>query len=292
MLFSTLAEMAETKGLTAEQFDLFREAMFVRVFTTVPSVFELGRQAMLRGDREAAATAIRNLMEEGGEGIAALMHPKMMEEAFNVVAKEVFGLPPVTMQECYERSTMQEALIYRATVRDFYEKQGPAVSYAQEFASGGNNSPSNPGMMGNMYKLFHHYRHAMPEGVFEAHVLPYFAAHISVDSKSYEQVFDANGIEFQHGQRALGDVLRYVQTKEDVQCVIGYMRAFLKVQSDFFDKVLEDIQTAKTQGIPVIERLSEEAAKAANVVPLHIVREGNHIARVEEKSCPRERAIG
>lgn len=61
----------------------------------------------------------------------------MMEQAFNALGKEVFGLQPVTMQECYERSLSKEALIYRAVVRDFYERQGVLVSYAQEFASGG-----------------------------------------------------------------------------------------------------------------------------------------------------------
>lgn len=64
-----MADRASIGNLAAAQFDAFREWMFSRVYTTVPSITELLKQAILRWDRETAATAIRNLMEEGGEGV-------------------------------------------------------------------------------------------------------------------------------------------------------------------------------------------------------------------------------
>lgn len=279
-LFSTLTATASQEGLTPEQFSRLREGMFTRVFATVPSIFELGRQAALNGDFHTAATAILNLMEEGGEGVVARMHPKLMEEAFNTLGREVFGLPPVTMKECYENSRLPAALIYRATVETFYAKQGPLVSYAQEFASGGDNSSINPGMMGNIYNLFYRYRHNLPSGMFEKHILPYFSAHISVDDKTHEQIFKGDAIEFQHGERAKADALRGIETAEDIERSVPYILAFLEVQKNFFDAMLQHVNDAKNIGtpIPVRATLAKE-----NVVPFKALSEGPHVAALRKQ---------
>lgn len=281
-LFSWITTTATEQGITPEQFNRFRAGMFTRVFTTVPSIFELGRQAALKGDLHTAATAIQNLMEEGGAGKVAKMHPKLMENAFNTLGAEIFGLPPITMKECYENSHLPSSLIYRAIVENFYSTQGTVISYAQEFASGGDNSHENPGMIGNMYNLFYQYRHNLPSGMFEQHILPYFSAHISLDNTTYAQIFKGDAIEFQHGERAKADVLRGIKTADDIERSVHYMLAFLDVQNLFFNTLRYHIEAAQTIGT-AIPAITATSTQRENIIPFQAPHEGPHAAAIRKQ---------
>lgn len=268
-LFSSLVTTAKQYGVTPEQFNRFREVILARVHTTVPSIFILGQQAALKGDFYTMAVALQNLKEEGGEAIVEAMHPIMMADAFNTLGKEVFGLPPVTLKACYENTRLPAAYVYRAVVNDFYLTHGPSVSFAQELASGGDNTPNNPGMMGDMYKLFYLYKDNMPKEVFEKHVLPYFAAHLSVHPVTHEQVFDGKAIELKHRILAQEAAMRQFTSVNDIQKETPYMIGYLDAQHSLFNAAEQYIQQAKDIGTPIRPLLQQKQATVAtnNVVP-------------------------
>jgi len=240
-LFPYMSQTANNGHLTPEGFARFRHGMFSRVFTTVPSIFELGRQSFLNGDYKTAATAILNIKEEGGEGRIAFMHPLLMEECFNVIGKNVFGLNAVSMRSCYHSPYLSEEIIYRHTIDALYKEHGPIVSYMQEFASGGDNTEQHLGMMGDMYKLFHSYMNNIPRSEFMQSVRPYFAFHISLDSQTHKQVINGTAIELEHANRAKKDCLRQFKKIQDIKKLLPYMLAFLDVQERLFDAIQQDV---------------------------------------------------
>jgi hypothetical protein len=250
-LFQYVAYTAQNTGLTNVQFDRYRYAMFTRTYTTVPCIFELGKQAFINSDYFTGATTILNIMEEGAEGKIDLMHPLLMERSFNSLGKELFGLEPITRKACYESPTMSQAIIYRHTVEGLYKTVGPLVSYIQEFANGGNNTPQNPGMLGDMYKLFLAYRNNVDPEIFSQKIRPYFAVHISLDPKTHEQIYQGDAAEFLHGERAKIDALRQFKTPSEITAALPYMLAFLEAQACYFDAILKDVETAKNVGLPV-----------------------------------------
>ncbi|CAF3416147.1 unnamed protein product [Rotaria sp. Silwood1] len=228
--------------------------MVTRADTTVPCIFELGKQAFMNSDYRTGATAILNIMEEGAEGKIHLMHPLLMEQSFNTLGKELFDLEPVTRKACYESPRISQAVIYRHTVQGLYKTVGPLVSYIQEFANGGNDTPQNPGMMGDMYKLFLIYKNNVKDKVFFDTIRPYFAFHISLDSKTHEQIYEGNAAEFLHGERAKLDALRIFKTPSEIMSALPYMLAFLEAQAIYFDAILHDVKEAENIGVPIAVR--------------------------------------
>jgi hypothetical protein len=286
-LFPYMARTAQEGRLTPLQFARYRKGMFSRVFTTVPSIFELGKQAFLKGDYATASTSIQNIKEEGAEGNIALMHPLLMQKSFNVLGKAVFGLEPVTMKACYDSPALPEEIIYRHTAEKLYTQHGALVSYMQEFASGGDNSERNPGMMGDMYRLFYHYKDAIPRKIFMQEVRPYFAFHITLDKETHQQVFKGDAIEFQHGERAREDALRQFSTPEDIEAALPHMLAFLEVQNNLFNAILRHVEKAKTMGKPVAAREPEKTGQLVVLAdaPSHLPQ--NHQKPVDFKSLIR-----
>lgn len=198
-LFKYVANTAQNSGLTSAQFDRYRDGIFTRTFTTVPCIFELGKQAFMNSDYSTGATAILNIMEEGAEGKIHQMHPLLMEQSFNTLGKELFNLSVISRKACYASPKMSQAIIYRHTVRGLYKTVGPLVSYIHELANGGNNTPENPGMLGDMYKLFLIYKNNLDHNVFLENIRPYFASHIPLDPRTHEQVYEGIAVEFLHG---------------------------------------------------------------------------------------------
>lgn len=189
--------------ISAYQFRLFRHVLFARVYLTIPSICQALRNALLVQDYLTAKTCLHNLNEE----LAEPNHQELMERAFNCVGERVFGLPPVTLRECYDRPLLVEEVLYRSTVEMLYEKHSIVVSMCQELASGG--TLEQHGMMGKMYQVFLaiYLRGLLDRDDFISEVLPYFQAHLSIDD-GFNLITDSRSVEFNHGMRAVADYQR------------------------------------------------------------------------------------
>lgn len=250
-LFTYLDEVSSEQGLNPTQFEFYRGVMYRRVHPTILSILEQLKWAFERGDYNTASTAMLNLKEEAAEGVASSMHPVLMEKAYNAIGEDIFGLKSQTMIAATKDPILVEEGAYLAMVTQLYKETPIVASWIQEFSSGGDNTPANPGMMGDMYKLFFNYRDKMPVIRFKDYVVPYFKAHIALDPVTQRQVFGKKAVEHDHAVRAEEDLLRHLKTPQDVDRAMLKTQAFLDAQMKLFDATKDRLQALEKEGRPI-----------------------------------------
>ena len=273
-LFRYVAERAKSGTLTGEQFKTLREIMFSRIYPTLGNIFKHGRIAADEGDYQTLKTIIKNIGDEGAKGNVPNMHPVLLQEAFNRVANEIFGLPEVRAETCYNNPKYPSQVTYRTVVNGLYE-QGSAVakcaSYIQERMSGGDGE-TNPGMMGHMYAVFLPYKDRLSKATWQK-VLQYFEAHIVIDPQTSEQILDPKkATELKHAERAKEDLLRLFETPEQIEKIWPWMNAWANAQSGLFKEALDALR-------------KQEPIKAPPALPTSQVRTAAPSSSHSPKDC-------
>ena len=248
-LFGHVRALAASDDLSADQFEFFRHILFGRIHLTIPSIIDVLRSAALSRDLELIATCFANLVDELSPDTGFVTHVDLLERAFNTIGTKIFGLPPVSLVECYARPRLPEELTYRYTVQALYSERPVVVSFAQELSSGGLQNPAGlatPGFMAELYlatrEICTRNSSYLAKKEFEGAVLPYFSAHLAI-GPGYELVADADGVESMHGQRAALDYLRTVAVPEMIAADEPYVLAFLNAQAALFDRALSSIKS-------------------------------------------------
>lgn len=300
-LFKYMDEQSRSKGLTSEQFRIFRDSMFRRIHHTMGHIANLAKDASDSGDRETLVTAARNFQEEmsNAKGVEHT-HASLCERAFNSTGDKIFGLYPVWMTEAIGitgdsttglsrlkyKFQLPEEVAYDAVVSKIYAVMPTVASWINERASGGDDV-THKGMMGDMFQLFSSYQFTFEKGEFEKNVLPYFAEHLSIKKNEtngrFEIVNDGQSIEFQHGQRAREDAVRFFKTAEEVRAAIPAITAFADAQSRLFDAILQKVRVAERIGTPIKATESQEMGREVSQKGLttnNVVAVSSRIARL------------
>ncbi len=259
-LFKEILTDTYQRGLTPEQFETFRADMFFRIHYTLQSLCHYAQKSLKRGQDKQASTVFMNINEESAGGVYVNMHPLLMEKAFNALGA-VFNLKPTTAFDCAQNPKYPEQVIYKFSIISLYKsKYASAISAAQEFASGGDNQSGEHaigGMMEDLYHIFYAYRHNVGLERFKSEILPYFAAHLTIDEKTMSILHDGHAIEFQHGQRAKEDLIAMLDQlpspRHKDQCLL-YIDAYLNLQDTLFNRMLGEFKSKQAgPTVPIID---------------------------------------
>jgi hypothetical protein len=205
--------------LTPVQYQIYRDNHLYRTLGVLPALAQALEKAAWLGDHQTVSDLGKTIYEECGE--TRTPHLRLLEDAFNLHGKMVFGLSPITMQEAeHSPYLLGEAVAFRNVQKEIFTHGSyPALlaaTYVREAAA--------QLMLKNFYEsIFLPYREYYQRlGVDFSPVEKFFACHI-------------DGVEEEHAEHALRDALSACRSENDLARFKDGAAKLLGAQADLWE---------------------------------------------------------
>lgn len=226
--FDYLSEQSN-RGFTAKQFQIYRDTIFARTLTTIPSIAHVIIAAAYNQDDFTIARAGSNLHDEAGRGNPQYTHSLLLEKSHNFHAETIFGIPPLKLSDAMASDDcVSEVEQFQETQSELYTHSDYPVilgaSMAQELAA--------DAMLTEFYtSLFLPYKDYYDPIEFDNKVAKYFFDHIG------EPGSKKVGAEVQHGIDSKQSAVNMCQTEYELKQVFFGANQFLNAQQKLWDSL-------------------------------------------------------
>jgi hypothetical protein len=221
ILFSYLHKVG--KKISPVQYQIYRDNHFFRTLGVLPALARALEVAAWRGDHQTVSDLGKTIFEECGE--TKMPHLYLLEEAFNLHGKTIFGLAPIKMQDAeFSPYLLDEAKRFRQVQKDIFAHGG----YPELLAATCVRERAAQTMLTNFY---------------EALFLPYGEQYrqIRVDFGPIRQFFTSHieGVEDEHALHAMRDALSACRDKNDLQLFKDGVKKLLSAQADLWQALYQ-----------------------------------------------------
>jgi hypothetical protein len=242
-----LFKMLEDIELNAKQAKILRNNYFARTRMTIPGIMQTMQQSLKRGNYEAFAKLSKSLIDEAGEGNPAVVHPKLLEDAFNMHMETVFGIDPVTIVDVtkpHQRKHLTEQTIQYL---DFQKKVSRSSEAAQVAVNAAKEQKADDMLKLIRKAVFEPYRGYHSPTEYEK-ITRYFVVH-------YDPTKEGGDVEKQHSIDAKAAMVKILTEARNQTRTLQVMRyaaiKCLDVEAAFFNGLEEAINDTKTKGQPI-----------------------------------------
>ncbi|MGI4775434.1 MAG: iron-containing redox enzyme family protein, partial [Janthinobacterium lividum] len=198
---------------------------------TIPSIAHVVKAAALEGDMENLALAGKNLYEETGQGNQDNVHIKLLIDAYNIHAKDIFSLDSMDLNNIsHSTELIPEVELFLENQRSLYEHNIYNVvigaNYAQETAASS--------MLENFYNAFFLKYKSRISDINFAVISKYFCEHL-------------NGTEEQHALNAQKIIINRCSEHKNIPHILFGVEQFLNAQSKLWDGLHRELLATENE---------------------------------------------
>ncbi len=258
-LFQYMKERSKT-GFTIAQYDGFRTNFFARTKNTIDVVVKALHRAIKEENNRAIVDIGTNLADEAGVGGDARdNHPQLLKDAFNILGRNLFGLPPINFRDVDQSMYLLEELHkYVAMQKIIYSDQSSwnkiaGCMYAHEKLA----YQMLVDIFQNVFEPYKEYFKDNPKSW--ERICAYFDAHIKVGENGIS-------VEEKHGKSAL-EVIRNmcIEDPKALKQIEKGAMAFLNATADLWSAILNQLIENEKYGVIVppkpVQSLEQDPSK-------------------------------